>query len=126
MNFFENPKLYIIGYYDFKKNKIDIKCEKQILSVKDELEKKNLNELRQSLVEQVDLAKETVLARFESWESKFTKEMLQNKTKQVKDEIFLDQYCSLLRIHERVGLFEHRFGLLLFSEFDDGLLRNFK
>ena len=122
MDFVDHPKLFIIEYYDSKRNQIDLNCEKAIEKAKDQTEIKDLNELRTSLIEKVKSVKESVLHRYDALESKFIEETLKNDTKQIKDEIFLDQYCMVLDAYERFPLFELKLGFLLFSEYEDHLL----
>ena len=127
MNFAENPKLFIIEYYNDKKNQIDLNCELLISESKDGTMHKSLNELRMNLIEKIESAKQKVLQRCETTLGpKCPEEMLQKNTKQIKDEIFLDQYCIVLDIYEVFPLFDLKVGLLLFSEFEDHLLKNLK
>ena len=127
MNFTDNPKLFIIEYYDDKRNQIDINCEKLILKVEDDAEHEILNKQRIDLIEKIESVKQLVLKRYDTLNSKYTKEMLANKTQEIKDEIFFDRYCLVMDFYdELIPLQEIRVGVLLFSEFDDHLLRYFK
>ena len=118
MNFAEEPKLYINEYYNEKKNQIDFSCEKEISESNDETEIQSLNELRMDMIEKIDSAKQTVLQRYETIESKYTKEMLRKDTKNIKDETFLDQYCFIFSSYY-IPLLQYRLGLLIFCEYDD-------
>ena len=122
IKFSEQPRLFILEYYDEKKNQIDLNCETECLKVKDEVEQEILNELRFELLAKIDLVKQLVLERYDSLESKLTVEMLQNSTQQVKDEIFVDCYCVVLEVYPQISIFELKIGVLLFSEFTDGYL----
>ena len=121
MDFTDNPQLFIVEYFHNKKNQIDLKCEKAILESKYETEIKSLNALRMTLVEKIESVQQNVLQRYYALESKYTKDMLQNDNKQIKDEIFFDQYCLVLEFR-RSTLFEFKLGLLLFTEYEDHVL----
>ena len=95
MDIAEEPKLFINEYYNDKINQIDLKCEKEILKRKDEAEIRYLNELRFKLIEKIKSAKQTVKQRYNTLKTKYTKDMLKNNTKNIMDEIFIDQYCVL-------------------------------
>ena len=122
LDFADQPKLFINEYYNHKKNEIDLNCENEILKSQDESEIRSLNELRMSLIEKIELVKQTVLQRCISLESKYTKDTMKNNTKQIKDETFLDQYCMVLYVSE-FRLFEFKLGFLLFSEYEDQSLK---
>ena len=133
MNFFENPKLFIIDYYNDKRNQIDINCEQMILTIENKTkqviqneERQSLNGLRQNLIDKIDSAKEEVLKRYDTLQSKYTEEMLKQNIKQIKDEIFADQYCMIIEVDKLYPLLDLKLGLLLFSEFEDEMLKYFK
>ena len=117
MDFAEQPKLFIIEYFNEKKNQIDWNCENAILNIKDDLEIKNLHEMRQKMIDKIESVRKEVLERYEAFESKFPTEISRENTKKIKDEIFLDQYCLVLNVYQLFPLFEYKIGLLLFSEF---------
>ena len=133
MKFSESPKLFIHKYYEDKINQIDFKCEKEILEIeqisKQDIKQellRDINELRQNLIDKIKLVKEEVLQRYEVLEPKCTKKLLQMNSKMIQDEIFLDKYCVVIKIHQFYPLFDLKFGTVLFSEFNDELLINFK
>ena len=120
LKFFEQPELYIVEYYEDKRNQIDINCETLILETKDESEIQSLNELRQSMIEKLESVTKKVLERCKSLRSKLNSDNFE----QIKNEIFSDQYCIILRVC--MSLFDFKLGILLFTEFDDHLLNGFK
>ena len=127
MSFIEQPKLFIVRYYDDKKNEIDLQCERLISETKDKEEIQSLNELRVELVEKLESAKQTVFQRYDALESKCAEKMpWKNSAKQIQDEVFLDQYCLVLDSYKVFRLFDLKLGLLLFSEFDDHVLEDLK
>ena len=124
MNFAENPILFIDEYYANKKNKIDLDCEHLILKCKNEKRIQKLNDVRMSLIEELDSAKQTVLERYDTLGSKYTEEMLRENAQQIKDEVFSDHYCFIIDLDDVYPLLELKFCLLLFTEFDDHLLED--
>ena len=126
MDFAEDPKLFIYEYYKDKQNRIDLECEEMILGINNEMEIQSLHDIRMNLIDRIELAKQTVLERFDALESKYIHDMMRRNTKKIKDEIFLDQYCFKLEIYQDFPLFDLKFGLLLFSEFDDDSLKDLK
>ena len=124
MNFAEDPILFIDDYYFKKTNKIDLDCENLILKCKNEKYIQSLNEVRVALAEKLDTAKQMVFQRYESSKSKYTEEMLRESIQQIKDELFLDQYCFRLDVNDVIPLFQLKFGILLFSQFDAHLLED--
>ena len=126
MNFGENPKIFIIDYYDEKRRQVDLNCENLISQIKDNTEIQDLNELRMSLIKKIESVERIVLERYNAMHPNYVEEMLEIKNKQLKDEIFLDQYCLVLDVYQVYPLFELQIGLLLFTEFDDYLIQNLR
>ena len=125
---FKNPRLYINEYYNEKKNIIDYNCEYAILNCKgDENEQKKLHDMRMNMINRIDSVKLSVLNRHNLLKSKYTDEMLfQNNIKEIRDEIFSDQYCIVLDIYGSIPFFEFKIGVLLFSQYDDDLLQDLR
>ena len=133
MNFAENPKLFIMDYYYDKRNQIDLNCEKVLLEIEVGTKKEvsayqrtELNDLRMDLINRIESAKETVLKRYDALESQYAEEMLHKDPKLIKDEIFSDQYCTILDVNVMYILFDLKLGVLLFSEYDDHLVENLR
>ena len=124
MNFAECPVVYIDEYYREKIGKIDLECEKAILSSNDDKEKSDLNILRLDLINNIQNAKKEVLDRFYLQESKFNKGMSQTMIDKFQDEIFMDQYCNLLDVYKKLRLFQFKCGLLIFSQYEDIFLKD--
>ena len=126
-NFFECPVPYIDNYYKEIIQHIDLKFQTSILNSKNEKEIKHLNSLRLDLIDHVKNAKIKVLDRFYEIESKFNQDMSKIMViKDIKDEIFMDQYCILLDGYEKFGMFDLKCGLLIFSQYEDTLLEDLK
>ena len=137
MKFVEYPKLFINEYYENKINRIDLNYESLILKIENKTKtefpdalKETLTELRMNLIGKIKSVKETILKRYDDLvtesPAEFSQHSLENNTKQIKDKIFLDQYCLVLNIAESYPLFEFKLGVLLFSEFEDNLFVNLK
>ena len=108
MNFAENPKVFINEYYYDKRNKIDLNCEKLILYIeeitKNEVPqemRQHLNKLRDDLIENIDSAKEKVLERYDTLFSNYNEETPTINTDLIKDQIFLDQYCTVFNVYNQ-------------------------
>ena len=126
MNFAESPVLYIIDYYQQKIDPIDLECEKAILSSKDDKEKSDLNVIRLDLINRLQNARKVVMDRYYLLESKFNQDMSQTMIEEIKDEIFMDQYCVVLDVYKKMRSFDFKFGLLIFSQYEDTLLKTLK
>ena len=122
MNLFECPVVYIEEYYREKKCEIDLKCEKAILLSEDDKEKADLNILRLELLDHIENAKKKVFDRYYLLDQ----EISESNSEKIKDEIFQDNYCILSDVYECCRLFEFKFGVLIFSQYDDFKLKDFK
>ena len=122
MEFTEFPKLYIDEYYWNKINQVDVNCENAILNTKDKEEIKSLNEIRLNLIDKIKSVRQKVMERFDTLEPRYSKELLCSNTKNIKDEIFQDQYCIVLDIYQCMPLFEFKCGFLIFTQYDDDFL----
>ena len=78
------------------------------------------------LIDKIELAKKTVLERYDFLHSKYTQEMFQINTQLIKDQIFSDQYCTVFDVYKKYPLFNLKLDLLLFSEYDDHLIDGLK
>ena len=133
MKFAENPKIFINEYFDDKRNTIDLNCEKIILQNEEETKNEvpqemhqNLNKLRDDLIEKIAAVKAKVIERYDSLFSNYNEETPTMNTDLIKDQIFLDQYCTVFNVYKHYPLFDLKLGLLLFSEYDDHLIGHFK
>ena len=119
IDFIECPVVYINEYYEEKMRQIDISCEKAILL--DDKEKDDLNTLRFELQDQIKIAKNKVFDRYHLLQSKFSQP--QSKINELKDEIFMDNYCIVFNAVKETSIFEFKCGILIFSQYDDEQLR---
>ena len=126
MNFAECPVVYIDEYFKEKSGQIDLECEKAILLSNDNKEKSDLNVLRLDLIKQIENARKEVVDRYYKMESKFYQEISQTMIKEKKDEIFKDQYCHIYDVYRKIGVFQFKFGVLIFSQYEDTLLGDLK
>ena len=126
MNFAESPVVYIVEYYRDKIFQIDLKCEKEIFLSEDDTDKSDLKILRMDIIKHIENARKEVLARYYLLESKFYQDMSQSKIDELRDDIFQDKYCLILDVFEYYGLFEFKFGVLIFTQYDDFKLSDLK
>ena len=133
MIFADNPKRFINEYYYDKRNTIDLNCEILILDIQEKTNndiskemRQNLNKLRGDLIGKIDLAEEKVLDRYDSLSSNYSAKKMKINTNFIKDQIFLDQYCTVFNVYNRHPLSDLKLGLLLFSEFHDDLIEHLK
>ena len=122
MDFLKCPVVYIDEYYREKKCEIDLKCEKAILLSEDDKEKADLNILRIELLDHIENANKKVFDRYHLLDQKIS----ESNSERIKDEIFQDNYCIIFDIFECCRLFEFKFGVLIFSQYDDIKLKDFK
>ena len=147
MNFNENPKLFIIDYFENKINQIDLNCENAILKFKQEDQcsmssedsdqhlnltseefdhQQIFNQVRLDLIETIRSARQEVLERFDKLEFMDGIEL----SDQIKDHIFCDKYCYILERDENFlipSMFDAKeIGVLIFSEYNDDLLDNLR
>ena len=122
MDFLKCPVVYIDEYYREKKFEIDLKCEKAILLSNDDKEKADLNILRLELLDHIENAKKKVFDRYYLLDQEISK----SNSEKIKDEIFQDYYCIISDVLQCCPLFEFKFGVLIFSQYDDVKLKDLK
>ena len=125
VEFFDCPKLYIDEYYREKINQVDLKCEQAILDETGQEEKICLNLIREKLINKIRSVKQAVMERLELLESKNTLEKCGKYVKGFKDDVFNDQYCLVFDAYELYPIFEFKCGVLIFSQYNDDLIKNY-
>ena len=126
MNFEDCPNHFISEYYREKINQIDLNCERAILQTNDEEEQRCLHNIRSDMVNKIKSAKEDVCKRCDQLEMEYSTEVFLSKINEIKDQIFLDQYCFLFEVKDLFPLFEFKCGAVIFSQYDDDLLKKYK
>ena len=78
----------------------------------------------------IDRIKSVKQEVFDLIELKYGKSMREKDEQEIKDDIFMDNYCFLMDIYEdrlKIPMItELKIGILIFSEYDQNLLENIK
>ena len=80
--------------------------------------------IREELINKIKSVRQTVFERLELLESKYTPEEWEKDGNKIKDEVFVDQYCLVYDAFRRYPIFELKCGVLIFSQYDDHLIKN--
>ena len=122
----ENGICYIESVYKQTCTKTDLDQNDEKVENQAMVEEENLNNLRMDMISNIKAVKQEVLERFNQIEYNFSPEMWQSDPNKIRDETFLDQYCYLFEVNDLFPLFELKCGLLIFSQYDDDILKNLK
>ena len=80
--------------------------------------------IREELINKIKSVRQTVFERLELLESKYTPEEWEKDGNKIKDEVFVDQYCLVYDAFRRYPIFELKCGVLIFSQYDDYLIKD--